>query len=207
MTKFITLLILITCLSCSQPYKTIQTDGIIEIEEWKDAEGYELNDGNKILILKNGDELNIALISTKKIWSHLYLSDGETTKVMHASAALDAVDYIKTDSLWLTQDDFEYVMRDKFYTPELEEKMKEYYTNNGWVANNVSLGNGKTIEFKIDMKKWKNSLFLSTAMANMDMSIHSFPTSLNDHTILPRLVQGYAKDSLNFEPTTWFKIK
>lgn len=132
MTRFTLLLIaLTTCISCSQPNKTIHTDGIIEIEEWKDAEGYELNDGNKILILKNGNELNIALISTKKIWSHLYLSDGETTKIMHASAALDAVDYVKTDSIWLTKDDFKYVMRDKVYSEELEKKMKEYYSENG----------------------------------------------------------------------------
>lgn len=71
----------------------------------------------------------------------------------------------------------------------------------------MSLGDGKTVEFRIDMRKWKSSLFLATAMANMDMSIHPFPVDLKDDAILPRLVQGYAKDSLSFEPSTWLKIK
>jgi len=208
MNKFTTLLIiLIVCISCSEPSKIIHLDGVIDTEEWKGSEEYQLNEGNKILLLQKDHVLYIALIAKEDIWSHLYLSDGKTIKVMHASAALDAIHYTKNKSLWLTKENFKYQMRDTIYNDKLQQKMDDYYTKNGWVANNVNLGNRKTIEFKIDLSSWKQSLYLSCVFANMNMNIFSFPKELKDHTVLPRLVQGYAVDSLSFEPSTWMKVK
>ena len=190
-----------------QSDKAIRIDGVLKKDEWKGAQEYQLGKGNKLLIQKSNDALYAAMVSENGFWAHFYLSDGNIVKVMHASAALDAVEYKKNNSLWLTQDTFQYEMRDTVYNAETEAKMLKYFTKNGWIANNVNLGSDKTIEFKVNISQWKKPLYFACVMANFDMTFHPFPANLNDNTVLPRLVQGYTPDSLNFEPVKWEKIK
>jgi hypothetical protein len=182
-------------------------DGILGKDEWKGAREEQLGNGNKLLIKNEPGVLYIAMVNEKGFWAHAYLSDGNVVKVMHTSAALDAVQYSKVNSDWLTKDTFQYEMRDRIYNKEVEEKIRQYYETNGWVASNVNMGGGKIAEFKINTSEWKGPLYVACVMANNDMTFHSWPQNLKDDTILPRLVQGYTPDSLNFQPSRWEKIK
>ena len=89
---------------------------------------------------KENDLLYLAMTNEKGFWTHVYLSDGKVVQVTHASAALDAVTYTKTNSVWRTSDTFTYEMRDNVYNAETEAKLQRYFEANGWVANNSNLG-------------------------------------------------------------------
>jgi hypothetical protein len=187
-----------------QDSDSIKLDGSVQPCEWKDAKEYDLGNGNKVLLSFKKNLLYVALSSPDKIWAHVYVSDGKRVKVMHISAALDAIHYWFNGLSWQTSETFQYELRGSPYNSTQEQKMSEYFENDHWVANNVSIGDGKTIEVKINIQ---DDLYLACVMSNYDMKITSFPASLTDATILPKLIQGYAIDSLTFVPETWFKIK
>lgn len=184
----------------------VKTDGVISDGEWSSAEQYDVGNNNKVMLKRDKDVLYVALSgSTAPSWFHLYLSDGKSVKVMHASAALGAINYKVNGALWRTDDkSFVYELRDRQFTAETAAKMDGYYATNGWVASNVNLGDKKTTEAKINLSDFKPAYF-ACVIATPDKN-YSFPLDLKDNTVLTRLVQGYAVDSLKFDPTTWKKM-
>jgi hypothetical protein len=184
----------------------IQTDGVISDGEWTGGEQHDIGNNNKVMLKRDKDILYVALSgSTAPSWFHLYVSDGKRVKVMHSSAALGAINYKVNGSLWRTDDKtFVYELRDLQFTRETAAKMDAYYSKNGWVASNVNLGDKKTTEAKINLAEFKPTFFacvIATPGKNF-----SFPVDLKDSSVLTRLVQGYAVDSLKFEPTTWKRM-
>ncbi|HEX9614953.1 MAG TPA: hypothetical protein VGA55_05585 [Bacteroidota bacterium] len=132
----------------------------------------------------------------------------ERVVVMHASAALDAVEYEKKGEVWRTSDVFQWELRDRPYNSETAGKMESYYRKYGWVSNNVNIGDGKTIEFKCDLRRWgKSRLSVAIVMADYSMNLHHVPPGLEDHTLSPRLIQGYTSDSLSFRPDSWLFVR
>jgi len=205
--NLVALLTVLVVITGFQSGRTIRIDGVMGKEEWQGAEEWLSGDGYKLLIKKDKETLHGVITSKNKYWAHLYISDNSLIKVMHVSAALGSVEYKRKNKLWLTTDTFNYQVRDKVYNSNTETAMMNYYSTHGWVANNNNLGNGKTIEFKVNIKEWKGPLYFACVMANYDMKLNGFPANLNDNTMLPRLVQGNAPDSLSFEPGSWKRIK
>lgn len=153
-------LVFIAILLGVQPFISIQTDGVLSEREWKGAEQHGIGDGKTILWKHDNDVLYVALKSQGIFWSHLYLSDGKRVKVMHVSAALGAINYMKVDTLWRTSDkSFVYELRDREFTAETAAKMGDYYSKNGWVANNINLGDKKTLEAKINLGEFTPRYF------------------------------------------------
>jgi hypothetical protein len=200
------LLVSIVIIMAFNTDRSIKTDGVIEPGEWSGAVEYELGNGNKLLLKKDQGELCIGLAGEQYFWAHAYLSDDRSTTVMHASAALDEITYQRKGEIWLTEDTFQYELRDSLYNAATEKKMNDFFETHGWVANNINFGDKKTMEFRISLKDWASPTYLACVVANFDMSFHSFPAGLNDHTRLPRLVQGYSPDSLVFDVTMWMKV-
>lgn len=201
--KLITVALLVG--ACS--FTSIQTDGVFIETEWKDAVQYAVGNGNKVYLKEESDVLYVALVSTKKIWSHFYLSDGKRVKVMHASAALGAIEYNETDAVWLTKDrSFVYELRNNKFNEETSSAIASYYSKNGWVANNNNLGDGRTIEAKFNLSVFKPKFF-ACVIATVDQQLYPFPVELNDDAVLTKLVQGNSVDSLKFQPIMWHAIK
>lgn len=205
--NLVALLTVLVLVSGFQSDRAIRIDGIMGQLEWQSAEEWLSGDGYKLFIKKDNETMYGVMTSENKYWVHLYISDNSLIQVMHVSAALGSVEYKKKNNIWHTTDTFKYEIRDKVYNSNTAAAMLNYYATHGWVANNNNLGNGKTIEFKINLKKWKGPLFFACVMADFDMKLRGYPAKVNDNTTLPRLVQGYAPDSLNFEPGKWKKIK
>lgn len=208
MTKPILYVLIIISMAISfQSDQTIVTDGIITKTELKNTQKHSIGNGNKVFVKKDGNILYIALKGDKNFWAHVYLTNSELLKVMHASAAIDAVEYSRKGCVWTTTDSFKYEIRDTIYDDHVDSVMSKYLSANGWVANNVNLGDGRTIEFKINLDQWEGELYFACVLANFDMTFYPFPSKLKDDTVLPRLVQGYTPDSLNFETSKWSRIK
>jgi hypothetical protein len=94
------------------------------------------------------------------------------------------------------------------YNDDLVKKQADHYLLYGWVANNNNTGDGMTFEFKLDLSRVDNNpAFFACAVIETPMDIHYFPSTLNDNTILQRLVQGYTPDSLQFNTSNWEKIR
>jgi hypothetical protein len=186
---------------------SIRIDGVMAQHEWQGAEELLSGDGYRLLLKKKNEILYGVMTGGNKFWAHLYISDNSFIKVMHASAALGSVEYKRNNKVWVTMDTFNYELRDTIYNSNTATKMSNYFSTYGWVANNNNLGSGNVIEFKVNIKKMKGPLYFACVIANNDMTLHGFPVGLKDNTILPRLVQGYAPDSLSFEPGTWKRIK
>ncbi len=188
-------------LAC-KPEVPIITDGILGKKEWEKAEVHQQNISTAY-IMRQGDLLNIALITEVPFWAHVYLYDGNVVRVYHASAAIGAVNYTDAANIWSTKNTFEYHVRDTVF---VNKTMSDHFNDYGWVANNINMGNGKTIEFKIDVSNLE-VLYLASVISDYEVALTPFPPTLSDDTINPKLVQGYAIDSLLFEPMNWMKIK
>ncbi len=187
--------------------QAIRTDGMIGVEEWKDAEVHQVSDSNSVYLITRQEVIYVALKANKKIWAHVYISNGNQVKVIHASSALDDVIYRREGCHWTTKDSFQFELADKTYNSDTEAAMGKYFERNGWVANNVSIGDAKTLEFKIDLSCWEEPVYLACVMAEYDMKLHSFPPKLNDDAVRPGLVLGYTPDSLQFEPAKWHRLR
>jgi hypothetical protein len=185
----------------------IRTDGVLSSSELKNAEKHELKAGYKLYTKKSGAILYLAMTGEQKFWAHVYLSDTESLSIMHASAAIDAVTYKRNNTIWTTGDSFHFELRDRVYDSRVDSIMTKYMATHGWVANNSNIGNSTTIEFRINIGKWKQPLYFACVFAGHDMTFYPFPTTISDDALLPRLVQGYTPDSLKFEPGKWSRIK
>lgn len=203
----VALLTVLVVATAFQSDHTIRIDGIMGQQEWQGAEEWLSKEGYKLLIKRDKETLYGVITGKNKYWAHIYISDNSLIKVMHVSAALGSVEYKRKAKRWLTTDTFSYQVRDKVYNSNTEAAMLIYYAAYGWVANNNNLGSSKTIEFKVNINEWKGPLYFACVMANYDMKLNGFPVNLNDNTMLPRLVQGNAPDSLSFDPGKWKRIK
>lgn len=187
----------------------IRCDGVIDKKEWEGAIEHSLTDGGRMLYKRQENVLYIAMISKAKSWGHVYISDGESIKILHASAALGSIPYKNSNGAWVCTDTvFKWEFRDRIFNDESSAKMNEYYKKNGWVANNINIGDGKTIEFKIALTSMSKRIeHIAFVMADYDVKLQWHPSTLNDDTVLPKLVQGYAGTNMNFKPNTWMKIE
>lgn len=203
-----TIAVVIFVMAFTRQDNNIRIDGVINDNEWKDAKQYDLSGGGRLMMIKNNNELYVALAGTKQAWAHVYLSHGDTVRVLHASAALGEARYVKQNNLWRTIQTFKWELRGKQYSDELIKQQQDHYRQFGWVSNNNNMGNGMTFEFKLDLSRTDNNPApFSCVIAEVPLSLHHFPVSLNDNTVLQRLVQGYTPDSLQFNPSSWEKIK
>lgn len=185
---------------------SIQLDGIINDSEWKNAKEYSLTGGGKLYVKKENKELYIAMAGNKQAWAHVYLYRSDTIQVFHASAALGEAKYIKQNSLWRNIQTFQWALREKEYNDDLVKKQQDHFQKHGWVANNNSMGNGLTFEFKLNLFH-PIPVSFACVLAEVPLELHYFPGSLSDNTILPQLVQGNTPDSLQFDPVSWEIVK
>jgi hypothetical protein len=186
----------------------IHLDGIISDGEWAGAKQYELTGGGRLMIKKESNSLYVAMVADNKGWAHVYLSDGDTVRILHASAALGEALYVKKNNLWRNVQSFKWELRDRVYNEDLAKKQQDHFRQFGWVANNNNTGNGLVFEFKIDLLRAHNDVSsFACLVAGASLDIHHFPATLNDNTVLQKLVQGNTPDSLQFNPAIWEKIR
>ena len=190
------------CTSFTVP--EIKLDGNVDANEWKDAKTGELKGGGKIYFHRNGTVLYVALKGISKGWSHVYLAHNDTVSVMHASAALGAVQYVPQNSKWVTTQQFTWQLRDRVYNSATEEKLNEYYSQYGWAANNLNIGDGMSVEFKIDLSRFAGQKIAFAALFAADAANpHYFPQQLNDQTLFKDLVYGNPPAQLEFNIVNW----
>ena len=192
----------------SQIQPEVKLDGKIESHEWKSARKFDLINTGKLYLLKSKTALYVALQGNESGWAHVYLHYNDTVHVFHASAALGAAKYVKRGNTWSPANLFQYSLRDTVYDHALELKQGIYMSKYGWVANNNGTGSGHTLEFMIDLTRWKvESVRVAFVFQTDSKQPQYFPNSLRDDTLLDELVYGNTPDSLIFNIKEWYSIK
>jgi hypothetical protein len=184
----------------------IRIDGVISEGEWDSAKEYELSGGGKVKLKQQQSILYVAIQANKKAWTHIYLSSGDTLAVLHASAALGRATYVKNGDRWHPVQSFEWALREKEYNDDLAAKQVLHYRQFGWVANNNNMNDDRVFEFQLDLSRWTKPLSFACVAIEVPMVPHYFPAGLKDDTILPKLLQGYTPDSLQFSMKEWWSI-
>lgn len=208
--RFNLFLIAIICQTgfLSRPHfaTSIRIDGVISEGEWEGATEYELSPGGRMKLKQQQSTLYVAIQVDKKAWSHIYLSSGDTLMVLHASAALGQATYVKRADRWYPVQSFEWALREKDYNDDLAAKQALHYRQFGWVANNNNMNDGRVFEFQLDLSRWNKPRSFACVAIEIPMVPHYFPAGLKDDTILPKLLQGYTPDSLQFSMKDWLNI-
>ena len=185
-------------------------DGRIEDAEWKDAAGFDLAGGGRVLFKTDGEHLYVAVRGTKPGWTHLYLSEtkDERIEVLHASAALGKVVYQKDKAdLWQPLNEFSWDLRDRVLTDEVRRKQADYAAKNRWVASNNNMGNRAEVEFRINLPNPETKkLRLAVVYAVDRNAYHFFPARLADDSLKAELVAGNRVENVKFAPSQWAEI-
>lgn len=196
------------------PAAEISLDGVVNKEEWANAKEYALSKeyasskGGKLLFLRKDNILYLAIKGSSPGWSHVYLHRNDSISVLHASAALGEQLYINKDQNWKLQNKFSWELRDEVFNETTKQKMENYYNMHGWCANNNSLGEGGTFEFKINLRKFQGAKlsFVALVAANDAKLLAVYPDGLTDDIRFEKLVRGGSPDNLQFKPSAWSKL-
>jgi hypothetical protein len=185
-------------------------DGRAEVAEWSAArrEGTSPS-GLQVRLQHDGSALYIAIESPSDGFTSLCLGTSDRVQILHASAALGAVDYRRTGGTWTPdQTSFVYGMRDPSLTDVAIAQRLAYFSQNGWVASTARMGGGRVQEFKIDMKRIATRLAVAYYVMTGTGSVLTWPESLpaTDGCAALPLVRGEVTTGLTFDPSRWAPI-
>ena len=210
--------IIIFCALLTVPAKPIRIapgsaatiDGKIEEAEWRDASGFDLTGGGRVLFKHDGSYVYVAVRGARAGWTHLYLSEAESgdIAVLHASAALGKVVYKKDrENLWQPLNEFSWELRDRTFSEEVRQKQADYVAKNKWTANNNNMGNKAEVEFQLELQDPQNKKFRLAIVYAIDRGTsHFFPASLADDTLKSELVAGNRVENVRFDRRQWAEI-
>jgi hypothetical protein len=183
--------------------KAPEIDGTIRAEEWKGAARFELVNGGELFIQSDGVALYIAIRGDADGWSHVYLGDESSVRVLHASAALGEVKYQKTAETWEAQGQFSWEMRN--FSARNDAEKDDFYQKHGWIANTVNRGRER--EYRISRAALAGR-HIAVVYAADPASPRYWPPTLRDDTLATELVRGNLPPKLTFQlQTHWAELK
>jgi hypothetical protein len=185
-------------------------DGRADVAEWSAAlrQGSSPS-GLQVRLQHDGSALYIAVESPADGFASLCLGTNDRVQILHASAALGAVDYRRTGGPWAAdQNSFVYAMRDPSLTDVAIAQRQAYYAANGWVASTARMGGNRVQEFKIDMTRIATRLAVAWYVTTGTGSVLTWPDSLpaTDGCAALPLVRGDVTAGLTFDPSRWAPI-
>jgi hypothetical protein len=185
-------------------------DGRVEVAEWSAArrEGSSPS-GLQVRLQHDGTALYVAVESPADGFTSLCLGTSDRVQVLHASAALGAVDYRRTGGPWAPdQALFVYGMRDPSMTEVAVAERQAYFAQNGWVASTARMGGDRVQEFKIDMTRIATRLAVAYYVTAGTGSVLTWPQTMsaNDGCAALPLVRGTVTGGLTFDPSRWAPI-
>jgi len=177
-------------------------------EEWKNALKQEFVGGGELRLQHDGDFLYVGMHRSKAGLGHLYVTDGDTIFVHHASAALGTATYLQQGELWQPQQTFAWELRERTLTPEAEAKRTIYLKSKGWLANNMNMGTPGMLEFKIARRFLKGeTVRLAVVFASNPRLPQYWPQTLADDCRKRELIFGTTPTDLKFNRENWAKLE
>jgi hypothetical protein len=186
-------------------------DGRADVAEWSVARRVDSRSGLQVRLQHDGSALYVGITSPSDGFTSLCLGSGESVRILHASAALGAIDYRRSSGLWAPeQASFVYGMRDTALTDAVVAERQAYFDQHGWVASTARMGGGRVQEFKIDRKRITPGTRLALAyyVTTGAGSVLAWPDSMPpaDGCAAVALARGSAASGLVFEPSQWMPL-
>lgn len=185
-------------------------DGNAGVAEWAAARLEGTSPSSlRVRLQHDGSALYIAIESPADGFTSLCLGTSDRVQILHASAALGAVDYRRTGGPWAPdQVLFTYGMRDPSMTEAALNQRQAYFTQNGWVASTARMGGNRVQEFKIDMTRIATRLAVAYYVTAGTGSVLTWPDSMpaSDGCAALPLVRGTVTGGLTFDPSRWAPI-
>ena len=184
-------------------------DGILSPGEWKDAEVVPLSDGAAAFVSSVEGGIAAGIRGPTPGLAHLALATGDTVRILHASAALGMVVYVREADGWVKVKDPVWEIRDPSLTTAAREARAEYLIRNGWVATTARMGKDTETEFLVRLPALGTG---ACRMAVVYLPIEPVgpprvwpPTAKDEVASLP-LLTGPMPTTLALEPSTWARI-
>jgi hypothetical protein len=187
-------------------------DGRTDGAEWSGARREGASPGGlQVRLQHDGAALYIAIASPSDGFTSLCLGSADSVRILHASAALGAIEYRRVDRTWTPdQTSFVYGMRDPGLTGAAVAARQAYFVEHGWVASTAGMGGNRVQEFKIDARRLgpKTRLAAAYYVTTGTGSVLSWPDSMptGDGCAALALVRGEVVSGLTFDPSRWAPI-
>ena len=183
-------------------------DGRAGVSEWSAARREDAKSGVQVRLQHDGAALYIAIESPSDGFTSLCLGSPESVRILHASAALGAVDYRERSGQWTpAQTSFTYAMRDPALTAAAIADRQAYFVQHGWVASTARMGGGRVQEFRIDRTRLSPATRLAVAyyVTTGAGSVLTWPDSLpaTDGCAAVALARGEVVTGLAFDTARW----
>ena len=185
-------------------------DGRIDSAEWQGAGIARLPNGLTVRFQHDGTSLFLAISSTGEGFPSICAVQGDTMRVLHASAALGAMIYTRTQERWSSRDTvFVYGMRNTALTPAAREERRAYLAEHRWVASTFQMGNGRNHEIQMSLDLLNDDHRLAIGYYRTAGPQVTWPESLvteGEGCGELRLLQGYATPGPRFLPELYVEL-
>lgn len=185
-------------------------DGNISSEEAKGLEVLGKNESNQLLIDPSSDSYLKVTVKSDELYvaSLCICNEKNQVTVLHASAALGQIIYRKEGDGWVTNQKFDWQMREEGMDDATIAKRNKYLQDNGWVANTMSMGNVGETEFIIDRKAFSGELKLAIGLMTAENpdNIVGIPPKEAGDCADQKLVSGDPKSNYGFDTSNWITL-
>ncbi|MEQ8905908.1 hypothetical protein [Ekhidna sp.] len=185
-------------------------DGNISSQEIKGLEILDENGTNQLLIDPSSDNYLKITVKSEELYvaSLCICNEQDEVTVLHASAALGQILYKKEGDGWVTNQKFDWQLREVDMKDATIAKRNQYLQDNGWVANTMNMGNAGETEFIIDRKAFAGKLKLAIGLmtAENPNSIVGIPSDGAGDCADHKLVAGPPKTNYKFSPGQWLEV-
>jgi hypothetical protein len=189
----------------------IVIDGRLDEPQWATAAQHHAKSGVQVRMFRDAVSLFLGITAPVEGFSSVCLGSPEVVRVLHASAALGAVEYRPSGNIWSTlANGFVYGMRDTALTEAAASARRAYLAEHGWVASTARMGGGRTQEFQIDLGRMPKGARIALGYYGVagQGSVLGWPDDLrtSDGCAAIELVRGMTPGSLSFDSARWMAI-
>lgn len=189
-------------------------DGRIDDAEWRQSAVRELSDGTVIRLQHDRRYLFLGIGAARRGFPSVCVANAGTVQILHASAALGRVSYVRGEQSWTARDtEFVYGMRTPDLTEMARDERRAYLAQHGWVGSTFRMSDGRTQELQISLDLMSTAPAVAIGFFAMkegdSFDIVRWPETMPaaDGCASADLVRGRVPQHLQFNPTTWAELR
>jgi hypothetical protein len=179
-------------------------DGRIAAQEWNGSFEAVMPDGTELKLRRDDAYLYVAVHGTRPGFPSLCVTRGDTTRVLHASAALGDALFTGAGSSRRLVAPFAFEMRSAESGDALAVAQARYLVSHRWVATNNAMSTTDR-EMKVDLALFEpNDARLAIGFYTMATdSVSVWPAGANDGCTAAKVVQGWLPPAIEVRPRSW----
>ena len=182
-------------------------DGVLNPEEWDQADLVHFDDGSELFMLQSGEYLYLAIraIPAEMIAGNVFINVGDRISILHTSAALGTAIYQEEEDIWRKTQDFGWCCRSKIESGEARANREAFFDQEGWLGINSFLGNENELEYMIRLTGSEEYVAVNFLRADNPAQKQVWPIGLIDGPAQP--VDGGFPEVMEFSPENWQNLE